>query len=244
MNYLSIDTEYTSFYSPERYKSGELLQLAIRPIINGVKQDPFNEFMRPLTNVWSDQAERVHKISRAQALEFQHPKEAAEKLRVFMAKYDHMFTVIGHNPQGDKKYLERFVRDHKMANEWHIKTRPEWKCTASIAAKKKSFVVVKKYTLESLCQYFKIPITAHDALSDADSTWTLYEHINAMVTASGKTMSDMQHLTEVEKRQKYRDIKYVMFNGEGSIYISEYTTKDREALRIVLDEIWNTYGEV
>lgn len=243
MNYLSIDTEYTSFFSPTKNKSGELLQIAIVPIINGVKEEPFNEFIRPLTKIWNVGAEKVHKIPRKRALTFQHPVEAAQKLRSFLDKYDTVFTVIGHNPKGDKNYLERFVRDYGLINEWHRKVRPEWKCTAEMASKKKSLIPVKNYKLETLCKYFRIETTSHDALHDAIATATIYEMMNAMIAANATRVNEVGELSEINKRKKYLDLKYVMFNGDGCIFITEYGTSNKEALRIILEEIWNVYGE-
>lgn len=243
MNYLSIDTEYSSFFSPDRKKSGELLQIAIVPVINGIKQEPFNEYMRPLTKVWNINAEKVHKISRGQAYRAQHPKEAAAKLSVFLSKYDTMFTAIGHNPKGDKSYIERFIRDYGVINEWHRKVKNKWKCTKEIASSRKSLIPVKNYKLETLCKYFRIKINAHDALSDADVTASLYDIMNSMVAANDGHMSNVMELSEVDKIKKYMDIKYVMMNGDGCVFLTEYATSNREALRVILQEIWNTYGE-
>lgn len=244
MNYLSIDTEYSSFYSPYRHKSGDLLQIAIRPVVNGVMEEPFNSYVKPLGNVWNKHAERVHGITRKQAESFPHPVEVSQELRKFLQKYDNAFKALGHNPTGDKQYIDRFVKDYDLINEWHKRVNPKWKCTAQIAAKKKSLIPVKNCKLETLAKFFRIPIKAHDALSDADATWKIYDAMSALISASEVGQSQLSELSELEKKKKYIDMKYVMFNGEGSIFISEYATSNREALRIVLEEIWNSYGEV
>lgn len=244
MNYLSIDTEYSSFFSAKEGKSGELLQLAIVPVINGVMEEPFNEYCRPLTSVWNSEAEKVHKISRKMSMEQQHPSELASKLKLFLLKYDTMFFALGHNPSGDQKYIERLIRDYSMINDWHRRVKTNWKCTRDIASKMKSKITTKDYKLETLCNFLRVPLDAHDALSDAIATSKVYELMNNMESASRGIQPSISKESELDKIKKYMDIKYVMFNGEGSVYLSEHATSDREALRIVLNEIWSKFGEV
>lgn len=246
MNYLSIDTEYSSFYSPDRKKSGELLQISCVPIINGIIQTDkiFNEFCKPLTNVWSDHAEKVHGISKVKSRDAQHPEEAAKKLLEFVQSFDCMFTAIGHNHKGDKNYVERLISDYDNANSWHRAIRHQWKDTKTIASKMKSAVPVKNHKLETLCKFFDIPIEAHKAESDALATAILYDKLNNIEASKHAYIAPLEKLSEVDKIKKYMDMKYVSMGGDGCVFITEYGTGDKEALRIILQEIWNTYGEV
>lgn len=244
MNYLFIDTEYSSFFSADRAKSGELLQIAVVPVINGVRDEVLCEFMAPLTKVWNVGAEKVHGISRERAESFQHPKDACYSLGDFLARHDCVFQVVGHNPSGDKKYIERLFNDYGLGNNWFPRIRPDWLCTASIAKKNKSLVPVKNHKLETLCKFFKIDINAHDALSDAMATAELFEKLSGLFSVNKQREASLVDLTEVEKSVKYNDRKYVMLNGDGCVYISEHATKNPDALRVVLDSIWKTYGEI
>lgn len=243
MNYLSIDTEYSSFYSHDERKSGELLEVAIIPYINGVRQEPFNQFCKPLTKIWNKGAERVHGITRRRAEEFQHPQQLAHNLIYWLSQFDTMFSVVGHNPTSDKRYIERMIRKYDKINDWHKSVRPKWKCTKEIAEKKKSHVVTKDYKLETLCKYFRIPINAHNALSDAEATYSLYECLNNLRSAASGDAQEVSQLSEHEKRKKYLDMKYVSLGSDGNVYITEYGTSDRDALRVILQEIWSIYGE-
>lgn len=254
MNLLSIDTEYSSFFSHDRRKSGDLLQLAIVPYVNGIAEKPFNEFCRPLGNVWSKHAEKVHKISKREAMGFQHPSELAEKLAEFLSRYDDvMFSALGHNHKGDKEYTERLVRDYKLINEWHKRIKINWKDSKTMAQKLKARVPVKNHQLATIAKFFKVEIDAHDALSDARAAAEIYMLMDAMESAKGgRQVSVGGSMTEFDKRRKYLDLKYVEFGNSNLglkddgryVHITEFTLRDREALRVVLDEIWSTYGEI
>lgn len=247
MKYLSIDTEYTSFYSPDRKKSGELLQVSIVPIIDGFpdRENSFNEYCRPLTSTWNSGAEKIHGISRSKAETFQHPMELAKKLDEWLRKFDIVFTCIGFNCTGDKNYIERLVMECKISREWFFKCKPEWIDVKKMATNRKHLISKKSFTLTSMCEYFGIDIVnAHDALFDAVATFLVWERLRAISDPrDGKQQYIDNQLTAMEKRRKYLDIKYVMMNGDGSVFITEHGTKNKEALKIIMEEIWCLFQE-
>lgn len=246
MNYLTQDTEFSSFYSTDRKKSGELLQLAIVPVIDGVpdKSKAFNEYCRPLTSMWNSHAEKVHKISRKRAESFQHPSELCQKLGEWIEQFDNVFTMMGFNCTGDKRFIERLVTDYGISNDWHFKVQHKWIDVFDRAKKRKKQIPRKSLTLASLCEYFGIELDAHDALSDALGAFYVDERLKLIDSPTEARQNYLiSKMTEVEKRKKYLDLKYIMLNGEGSIFITEHATKDKEALRIILGEIWSLYVE-
>ena len=222
------------------------MQLAIVPVINGIpdKSKAFNEYCRPLTQLWNSHAEKVHGISRKRAESFQHPSELAEKLGKWIEQFDCMFTLMGYNCTGDKRYIERLVMEYKISNDWFVKTNHKWLDVHEMAKKRKKQIPKKSLKLESLCEYFGIETKSHDALYDAIATFEVRERLLLIDNPTeGRQKYLNSQMSEVDKQRKYNDIKYVMFNGEGSIYITEHTTADKEALRIVLGKIWDMYGE-
>ena len=246
MNYLTLDTEFTSFYSPERHKSGELLQIAIVPVSDGIpdKENAFVSYVRPLTNVWNNHAEKVHGITRKRAETFPHPAQVAEKLVEWLDKMDDLYTCMGYNCKGDKSYIERFVNDYRVSEKWYLKVNVNWNDVKKAVDKKKKFIPKKSFTLSSMCEYFNIPIDAHDALSDALGTFYVWESLKTIEDPTEGIQDHIyKNLTEVEKKRKYIDLKYVMFNGDGDIYITKEATKNPDALRIVLGEIWDKFME-
>lgn len=244
MNYLTEDTEFSSFYSADRMKSGELLQVAIVPVIDGVadKSRAFNEYCRPLTKIWNSHSEKVHGISRKRAESFQHPSELCEKLGKWIEQFDDVFMMMGYNCTGDKRFIERLVVDYGISNDWHFKVQHKWKDVHDMAKKRKKQIPKKSLSLSSLCEYFGIETKSHDALYDAIATFEVSERLKLMDSPTEARQNFLvSQMTEVEKRKKYLDLKYMMINGEGSIFITEHATKDKEALRIILGEIWSLY---
>ena len=241
MNILAIDTEYTSFYSPDKRKSGELLQLSIVPIIDGIKGEPFNEYCKPLTHVWNNHAEKVHGISKKRAATFQHPEKLAEKLIAYLEEFDCMFTPVGHNCKGDKNYIDRLLSDYGYMNKWSQTVKVKWHDTMEIAKKKKSIICTKNYKLDTLCKFLKIDINAHDALSDANATAELYMQMNEFISASSTNQIKEFSISQKERRKKYIDMKYVTIHSDGDVYITSYGTGNKDALLTILEELYSIY---
>lgn len=246
MDILTIDTEFSAFYSPNTAKSGDLLQLSCIPVIDGnlEKRLAYNEFMRPLGNVWNKYAEDVHKITRARALNFQHPLEAHQKFMEWLKQFDNVFTPMGYNCTGDKNYFHRFVTEGKGSIEFYQKVKTDWIDVYKLAIKRKKMITKEKLNLGSVCDFFKIAIKAHDGLSDAEACYLVYECLKAFDDPrDGVQKALAGKMTEVEKLIKYNDIKYFQPNHDGSVYLTEYATKDKDTLRVVLGLVWDMYGE-
>lgn len=162
----------------------------------------------------------------------------------FLASFDITFTAIGHNFKGDKNYIERAISDYDNKNKWHAQVKHQWKDTMAIAKRMRSLVPTTNHKLETLCKFFGIEITAHDALSDAMATAVLYDRLNNMVAAKPAQTETIENLNEIEKRKKYTDMKYMSMGTDGCVFITENGTGDKEALRVILGILWDTYGEV
>ena len=239
---LYLDTEYSSFFSNERGKSGDLLEVGFLTVIDGEIKDEFSEYCRPLGKVWNTHAEKVHKIKQSFALVQQHPQQLADKIAKILEDHGTIFTLCGHNVKGDINYLERLMRDWGHELIWFRHIRTDKRDTHDRAKERKQFLPIKNLKLTTLCTYFKIPIDAHRAFGDAKATMLLDQALNGIeLPSKSKEAVQMMNLTEVEKRRKYLDIKYVQMNGEGSVFITEYCTQNKEALRIVLEELWRVY---
>jgi DNA polymerase III epsilon subunit-like protein len=243
-NYIYLDTEYSSFFSADRNKSGDLLQLSCVAIVDGVEAGRFDEKCKPLGKNWNAHAEKVHGISANQAKTFQDPKVLAGKFKKFLESFDTRFICAGWNCDGDKKYVERLIADYEMIMDWHLMVKPKWRDVLTRAKKRKKSIPTKNMKLQTVCDFFGVNIDAHDALSDAIATWKVDEYLNSIIddTVTGK-QTVIQKMSEIEKRKKYLDSKYFMINGEGSVYISEHCTANPEALRVVMQELWDLYVE-
>lgn len=241
MNYLYIDTEYTSFFSSDRLKSGELLQVGIVAVVDGVVSDTLNEYVRPLTAVWNNHAEKVHGISKNKASTAQHPNDLATKIVDFVEKNDRVFTVVGHSCSGDQKYIERLMLDCGVTARWHSRVRNSWQDTLTIS--KGRNLGISKYKLEDLAEYFNVKFdNAHDALADADMTRLVHENLLTMPKDDEYVPQNILGESHVDKRKKYMDKKYIQL-GSGAIYITEHATSNPEAMKIIIEELWELYIE-
>lgn len=242
MNFLYTDTEYSSFYSSDRKKSGELLQLAIIPVVGGVVHPPFNEYCRPLTAKWNPGAEKVHGISRGRAETHQHPSELAKKLMEFIIQYDCIFTCAGWNCRGDISYIERLLTDHNIVVPFYKRVRMKWRDVKDRAKSRERFFPLANYKLGTAADFFKLKFNAHDAVADADMTRQIDERLSTVSLVDVAVQLDTQGMSKVDKRAKYADSGYAHI-GQKTVYISEKATSNPEAMRYIIEELWDTFVE-
>ena len=67
--------------------------------------------------------------------------------------------------------------------------------------------------------------------------------MDTLIAANQGRTRQLGELSELDKRKKYLDMKYVSMGGDGCVFLTEYATSDREALRVILEEIWHIYAE-
>ena len=204
-------------------------------------QPSFNEYCRPLTTVWNHHAEKVHKISKPFAAQQQHPKELHDKLIEFIKPYDTIFTPAGWNINGDKMYLERLMSDYGGSKNWYRRTR-QWRDVKVRMQERKKHFPVTNYKLGTCAKFFDIEINAHDALSDADATMQVDNRLSTVNMMDIATQLQTQGLDNVSKREKYTDKKYLQI-GHDTVYLSEHATKNPEAMRFIITELWDVFVE-
>ena len=153
-----------------------------------------------------------------------------------------MFSLLGHNVQFDRKFLYALFCKLGMHTEFVRRFRPNDICTFEMAKKifKGKRNGPEKFNLGALCKHFDIKLdNAHDALHDISATYDLYEILRSM---KPEVQQQQKSMTYLEKRDKYLDRSYVMFNAEGDVYINEKATKDPEAMKFISEELYNLYG--
>jgi len=242
-NIIYIDTEYSAFFNTLPGKSGEILQLGAVAMVDGVEAGTFNEFARPLTKVWSKDAEKVHRISRDRAELHQNPDQLAEHLIAWVESFgDVYFQVKGWNCKGDKQYIERLMFDHGMLDRWYAMTRVEWIDVIKKARARKDYLPVANFQLETVAKHFGIKMNAHDGLSDAWATVKVDDYLDTIKLPSKHVQTSMKHeLTEKQKVKKYMSSEYVQVGGDGSIFIQPRATATPEALQTIFSELYTRY---
>lgn len=240
MNTLTIDCEFSNF----SVQKGDLIQLALIADVNG-ERHTFNEYARPVNRqAWSADAEKVHGISWLRSQEFQTIEEMAKKLGKFLDQFDTVFVVIGWNCATDKKYLEKTIKQHLLQKEYYYKIKPDWIDVLKMVRKRKNQITLPNQQLSTVAKHFGIEFKAHDALEDAVVTYKLYELVNAINADDCNfiQISNNAKLTEVEKRHKYLDMKYVQIS-DGEVFLTKDATSDKEAMRVIFYELWSLFCE-
>lgn len=243
MEIIYLDTEYSGFYSALRHKSGELLQLSAIAVRDGVEVSRFNEMLRPLTNFWNKEAEKVHGISQQKAKTQRDPELVLHDFMNWIWSLgDEYWTIKGFNCSCDKLYIDRLLIDYDKFNSFYNITRPQWLDVIGDVKEKNEYISTKKHTLESLCNHFGVEINSHDALWDAWATWKIDEKLKTIELPNSNHVSmNLYGLTKKEKVHRFINASFFQTGSDGSIYISDTATKNKEAMRIIIEHIWNMY---
>jgi len=238
MNILSIDTEYSNF----KVEQGDLIQLGILAIVDG-EEYTFSEYAKPVNpNSWSKDAEKVHGITLQRAMTFQSIESLATKFKAFIDQFDTVFTCVGWNHRNDKKYIDKLIRKHCLEHKYYYKSRPEWVDVMNMAKQRKGQLRLNKFTLGNVAKYFGFEFKEHDALEDATITYRIYELLNNIESddADYIQISNNRRMTEIEKRKEYISGKYLQ-TVNGEVYISKHATENKEAMRVILTELWTIF---
>lgn len=243
MSVIYLDCEYSSFYSADKNKSGDLLQLGAAAVVNG-EIHTFLQTCRPVGRVWNLEAEKVHGISKARALKFQPQQMLAKNFVEWVFSLgDHYFTPKGWNCRNDKLFVERLMFDHNLDKELFSRMRVEWIDVMAKAKEREEFLGSKSLKLGDVAGFFKIELDAHNALSDALATMKVDECLTGIVLPKKEYKKiDVSECTNAkDKILKYMSSGYVQIGSRGDVYISEHATADKEALQVIFSELYNRF---
>lgn len=178
MQQLFLDAETTGL---SEYKH-DIIQLACIPIINGVKQKPFNEFCQP-TNWATVQQEAldVHGITIEQMKTFQTQEQMLEKFINYANSFNTKFVIAGYNVSFDKKFMSAMFSKHDKSSDFFRLFKINVHDTYVRAKSVKSKIDSKSLKLEALSDLYGIEIKAHDALSDIEATIELDAIISGLI---------------------------------------------------------------
>lgn len=237
-NCLFLDLE-TSSLSVDH---GAVLELAAIAYMDGEVKDSILLKMRPHADAHMDpKAFEITGFSISEVKTWEDPVVQIQKLIDFVDSFDCKFRIAGHNVNFDSKFLFKLFCRYGFYGEYNSRFRSDNICTLEMA---KSLDLKKNKKTESnslgdLCKAFDIELTkAHSAMPDIEATVKLYEKLSSMMPniQREKFNGDYQ-----KQRRYFLDRSFVIFNPEGDIFIQEKATKDPEALRFILGEIWDLY---
>jgi len=197
MKILYFDTETTGTDA----KIHEITQFAAIIEIDGVVKEEVNFRCQPTR--WEsidEQALRTTGITIGELKCFDPPTKMYEKivqlLDKYVPKYSRMpdkFYPAGHNVQFDLDFFDAFVRQHGDAaiKKWGSVTWKNWRALDSRVLANYLMLEDKlnhqygplpDVKLATLCEHFKIPLNAHDALSDIRATRLLTKALRTQLS--------------------------------------------------------------
>lgn len=206
------------------------------------KGEPIVLRMRPFDGALIDpDTLRITGMNRDEIMSWADPRDQLYKFIEWIDTHEKKFRIGGHNIRFDIGFIHRWFMRYGCYTEYHTRFRSDTICTFEMA---KKLDLKKKGKSESnklgdLCKAFNIKLdNAHSALPDIEATVELYEILKSMMP---KIVNHKFNGNHQEARRKFLDLSYVIFNPEGDIFINEKATKDPEALRFILSEIWDLY---
>lgn len=235
MNFLAFDCETTGL-SPEKHA---IIEIAMIPVINGVKKEPFVSKIKPHKEAVIDlKALEINKVNPEQLKTFPEPEIVINDLIEWIKSHNTVFNLLGHNVNFDRQFLKSLFTRNGRYSDYIAYIDPKEICTLDMAKQLK--VKSKSNKLVDLCDYFKIELNnAHSALPDIEATYELYQFLRSM-NYSDLMLQD-EKLTYSEKRAKYLGVAYSQFTPEG-VFLNQKALKDPRAVRFLVEEIYRVYG--
>lgn len=187
-----LDLETTGF-SPVKNDAIQLAALVAKKEGDEyIKLDTINEFMRPnCRETWTEGAERIHKISLAEALTFQHPRDALVKLLNFLVPYKHEnnepLLFVDHSMRMfDYKFLlNAFMKEGLEQSFAKVFNPQHYESTVTIANTYKPATGLQNSKLGTVAEYFKIELDHHEASSDVNACFEIYKQFKKMKLGLG-----------------------------------------------------------
>lgn len=220
-----------------------VLEVALIPVINGERMEPFVSYVRPHAGAYIDpEALRINGINPKDFDSFPELQTVVENMIKYIDQFETVFSLAGHNAiKFDVPHFYRMFCRTMNYGQYVVRFDSNTVDTYVIA--KDVFKHKKqkpdKFNLGALCKYFNIElINAHTALGDLVPTVELYERLQTMVP---KLIPVVNNMSYHEKRQKYMSADYLTVNPEGDIYLHSKCTKDPDALMFALNEVWRIY---
>lgn len=235
MNFLFYDSETTGL-NPDTHG---IVEIAMIPIINGVKGKPFVSKLKPFNgSIYDPKALEINKLNFNEIQTFPEEREVLTSLIKWIESHNTVFNLAGQNISFDRKFLKALFSRHGCMSDYLAHIDPLEICTLGMA--KQLRVKSASHKLGDLCKYFNIKLeNAHTALADIEATWELYQHLKAMIPS--EIAMNEAPLSYQEKRRKYLDSTYVTFNAENDIYITRKMCKDPSAARFIAEEIYRRF---
>lgn len=193
MNFLWVDIESTGRFADKH----DIIQLACIPIINGKRQEPFNQFCKPISwNNIEQGAIDAHGISVERMKTFQDPEDMLDNFIKYVKSFGVKFVISGFNVGFDKRFISSFFSRNGRESEFFSMFDLQVHDTYSRAQSVKAKIGSENLKLVTLAKHYNIQINAHEALSDIGATIEVDHHIGKLLGED--EYSDIEEYEDIE----------------------------------------------
>jgi DNA polymerase-3 subunit alpha len=215
VNYLWLDCETTGL-DPIR---NDIVQLACIPIIAGIQQKiSFNEHCQPIDwNAIDQKALAVHGLTERQLKQFQQTDKMISNFISYAKSFKCKFIIAGFNVGFDKEFIAATFKKVGKEKEFFEIFVNDIRCTYKRAKKLKAQLPTANLKLATLCDHFKIPIVAHDALSDISATIKLDHILSEMLGEVEIHVTEIHELIDIKFPEPAQLHCHSMFSHTDSI---------------------------
>lgn len=232
---LFVDIESTGLSS-----NAAIIEIALIPVINGEKKDPFVSYVRPHAGATIEEgAFKINKIDPKKIWDFPEAEGVVSEIIKYLDQFETIFTIVAHNADFDSKFVTQLFNRTGNYSNYVSRFSTGTICTlklskAVLATERKK---PSKFNLGELSKFFGIKLeNAHTALADIEATVLLYEKLEAI--SENKLRRNQRALSYQEQRAKYCTLEYYQYSPTGS-WISQKAQEDKEAMRFICEDMWN-----
>lgn len=222
---LAFDSETTGL----EFSYDEIIQLSALMIIDRKIESSINLLMRPFEAKVSAEAAAIHGHTQDMVNEYCDPSAAFANFNQWLSQYidkydktDKAFP-LAYNGSFDMSFLFNWYKlnsDNYLGSWIYTRALLDPLALARILFYEGKLPMEPDLKLKTLADYFKIPITAHDALSDITATWevwkkleeirnsyhlTMSEHFNYLHTLSQEIEDNSEDYSEIRTHKAFRD---------------------------------------
>lgn len=231
--YIAVDLEMTGL-NPQHDR---ILEIGAVHISGSVLKERFQILLHPHREL-TDTVVSLTGITQQMAEEGCEEKEALEAFLAFAGE----LPLIGHNLMADYRFLKQVAKNHDM--EFERRGIDTWKIARKILKEP------EKKSLDSLCDFFEIPLNGHHrALDDACACAELFLHLKNVFQEKEPGLFVAKPLQYKVKKQspitpaQKRDLNHLLscHKIEPKLEIGSLTKN--EASRMI-DRIYAEYGRM
>ena len=236
---LFIDLETTALGD-----NAAVIEIAAIPVVDGEVLPHFHSMIRPHEGATLDpKAFEVTGIDIKEIWNYPQAKDVLDEFIKWIDSHETIFNLAGHNITFDRNKLFRLFCRNGHYSSFITRINNNDYCTLRRSREifKNKRNKPSDFKLETICRFFDIEVgVSHRALEDITNTIKVYFELEKI-----KEIEEIKEdkLSFVEKRQKYLDMKYIQMNPEGDIFITTEATKDKNAMKFILNHMWELFAD-